>query len=439
MPKEKLAILGGDPISKNDSSPYYNSIGTEEKNAVIKVMEGKILSDFIGQDCDKFLGGRYVKKFEKMMCDYFKVKYAISFNSASTALQAAVTALGIGPGDEVITSPYTMTATASAILLNNAIPVFADLDPTTYSLDYKSIEKNITSKTKAIMLVNIFGGSSDFDKILPLAHKYKLKIIEDNAQAIGAKYKNKFLGTVGDIGIFSFNVHKPLQCGEGGVITTNDKRLALRSQLTRNHGEVVIDDIYKTKKNYEPIIGNNFRLSELHAAIAAEQLTKISKITKPKVVLANYLTSKLKKYNWLEPLKLLKKTTHVYYIYPFRFLKNKIGIRRSTFAKAMGKEGFPIHEGYTKPLYLNSIYQNKKIYPKSQFPFMSKEYPHNISYKKGICPATEKLYEEELLYTTICNLPRTKKDIDLFIKAIDKINNQAKDLKRYEKRKASKK
>jgi dTDP-4-amino-4,6-dideoxygalactose transaminase len=432
MKQEKLAILGGRPVLKK-SFPLYNSLGKEEKMAVLKVMDKKIISDFIGRAGDKFLGGEYVKKFEAEMRKYFKVKYAVSFNSATTALQAAVAALGIGPGDEVITSPYTMSATASAILLNNAIPVFADIDYDNYCLDADSIEKNITNRTKAILTVNIFGGSSDFDKIIKIAKKHKLKIIEDNAQAMGAKYKNKYLGTIGDIGVFSFNAHKHLQCGEGGILVTNNKRLAFRAQLIRNHGEVVIDDL-SAKGIYEPIIGSNYRLSELHSAVAIEQLKKINKLNKPRIALADYLSLKLKKFYWLEPCKILKNSTHVFYVYPFKFRSEKIGIKRAAFAAAMASEGFPLNQGYLKPLYLMPLYQKKEIYPNSKFPFISKEYKTSVNYKKGICPIAERLYEKELLLANICNSQRIKKDIDLFIKAITKIESQIKELADYEKK-----
>lgn len=430
--KSDLAIFRGKPVLAKPF-PSYNSLGKEEKGAVIKVMDKKIISDFIGRAGDKFLGGEYVQKFEKEICEKFKVKYAVSFNSATTALQATVASLGIGPGDEVITSPFTMSATASAILLNNAIPVFADIDYDNYCLDAESVEKNISERTKAILTVNIFGGSSDFDKILKIAKKHKLKVIEDNAQAMGAKYKDKFLGTIGNIGVFSFNVHKHLQCGEGGVLLTNNKKLAFRAQLVRNHGEVVIDDLHGSENFYEPIIGSNYRLSELHAVVAIEQLKKINKLNNPRIELANYLTKKLEKFNWLEGAKILKDTTHAFYVYPIKFKEELIKIKRETFIDAMKEEGFILGAGYIKPLYLMPLYQKKEIYPNSKFPFISKDYKSEVNYKKGICPVAERFYNKELLISSICNSQRTKKDIDLFIKAIEKIENNIEELIRYEK------
>jgi dTDP-4-amino-4,6-dideoxygalactose transaminase len=283
-------------------------------------------------------------------------------------------------------------------------------------------------------VVNIFGGSSDFKNIIPLAKKNKLKIIEDNAQAIGAKYGNKFLGTIGDIGVFSFNVHKHLQCGEGGLLVTNNRQTAFRAQLVRNHGEVVIDDLSE-RGLYEPIIGSNYRLTELQAAIAIEQLKKMNRLNQQIIGLANYLTAKLKRFPWLAPAKALGNSTHVYYVYPFRFFEKKLGIKRSTFAKAMAAEGFLLNEGYVKPLYLMPLYQKKRIYLHSQFPFVSQEFPSQVNYKKGLCPATERLYERELLYTTICQPPQARKDIDLFIQALSKIETKIDELIVYERKK----
>lgn len=428
----RLALFGGRPVLDRPY-PNYNALGKEEERAVVKVMRRRVISDFLGSGGDKFLGGKYVREFEAMMRRMFKAKYAVSFNSATTALQGAVAALGIGPGDEVITSPYTMSATGSSILLNNAVPIFADLDPETFSLDAKSIEAKITKRTKAIMVVNIFGGSSDFDKILPLAKKYNLKIIEDNAQGIGAKYKNKFLGTVGDAGVFSFNVHKNLQCGEGGVLTTNNKKVAFRAQLVRNHGEVVLDDLGETVP-YEPVIGSNYRLSELHAAVAVEQLKKINILNGRRVELAEYLSLKLKKFPWLASPKIIKNTTHAYYFYPFRFIKEKTVISRETFRDAMVAEGFSVREGYLKPLYLIPLYQKKQPYVNSKYPFTAKH-----KYYKGMLPKVEKLEKENMMLTTICHYPRTKKDIDKFISAIDKIEANLDELTAYEKRKSAKK
>ncbi|MEK7658935.1 MAG: DegT/DnrJ/EryC1/StrS family aminotransferase [Patescibacteria group bacterium] len=433
---EKLALFGGKPISKKIWLPY-NSIGREEQLAAQKVMKEKNLSGFVGRAGKYFLGGKYVKELELRFCKYFRIKYAVSFNSASTALQAAVGALGIGPGDEVITSPYTMCATASAILYNNALPVFADIEEKSYCLDIKSVEKNITKKTKAILVVNILGSSADYDPILKIAKKHNLKIIEDNSQSPGATYKGKFAGTIGDIGIFSFNVHKVIQCGEGGMLVTNNKDYAFKAQLIRNHGEAVINDLSKKNKFFfEPVLGNNLRMTEIQAAIAIEQVKKLDRLNKPRIILADYLSKQLLQFDWLIPPSVFKNSKHVYYGYGFRFLEEKIGITGLTFMKAMQAEGFDMVLACEDPVHLMPIYQKQQMYPNSKFPFISNEYPHNISYKKGICPVAERMSEGELLESAICQPPQTKKDIDLFIKAIKKIGQNIEELREYENKKA---
>lgn len=426
----KLALFGGKPILKRPLVGY-NSLGREESRAAARVMQEKNLSGFLGRAGACFLGGKYVQELESRFCKYFKVKYAVSFNSASTALQAAVGTLGIGPGDEVITTPYGMPVSATAILLNNALPVFADIETASFCLDSETIRKNITNKTKAILVVNLFGGTADYEPILKIAKKHNLKIIEDNAQSPGATYKGRFAGTIGDVGVFSFNVHKTIQCGEGGMLVTNNKRYAFRARLIRNHGEAVIDDLYQGKKIYEPILGSNFRLTEIQAAIIIEQFKKLNKFNKQRIVLADYLTKRLKQFNWLIPPATSKESRKVYYLYPFRFLEAKIGIKRATFAKIMRAEGFELEEGYQKPFYLMPVYQKRRIYPNSKFPFISKEYPHKINYSRGICPVAERMYEKELLCTTICRPPQTSKEIDLFVGAIKKVEENTEALKKY--------
>lgn len=415
------------------------TIGAEEAEVVQRVMDeavkGRVLSGFLGRAGDGFLGGPIVKSFERQFQDYFKVKHAVSFNSATTALQAAVTALGIGPGDEVITSPFTMTATPSAALLNNAIPVFADIHPDTYCIDPVSVRKLVTPRTKAIITVNIFGGTSDMDTLRKIADEFNLKIIEDNAQAPGGTYDGKFSGTIGDIGVFSFNVHKVMQCGEGGVLVTNDDKYALRAQLVRNHGEVIVDDYHdQGATEDEFLVGNNFRLSEIHAAIAIEQMKKMPAINKQRQELADYLTEKLSAFPWIIPCHVPPNVTHVYYLYPFRFLTEKIGISRATFAKAMQAEGFPLGVGYVKPIYLYPMYQQKRMFPRSQFPFVSSEYPSDVNYSKGICPVVERMFEQELLVTTVYQPQNGRQVIDDFVDAISRIKDQVEEIKLYEKK-----
>jgi len=418
MPK-KLAINGGKPVLKKELPFNPVFMDKREKKAAIRVINSKRLSDFVAANNEYFLGGQEVKRFERAFCQKFKIKYAVSFNSAATALHAAITALKVGPGDEVIVSPYTMSASVSCILMNGAVPIFADISEKNYCINPNEIKKKITKRTKAIMAVNLFGQPAEFDTILKIAKKYKLKVIEDNAQSPGARYKNKFCGTIGDIGVFSFNVHKVIQCGEGGVLVTNNKEYGLRAQLARNHGEVVADQIPKLKDKI--ILGSNYRMTELQAAIAYEQLQKLDKLNKQRIKLAEYLTKQLQNINGIELPVVEKNIKHVYYVYPIKIKKEAVGISRNKFIDALKAEGFTLSKGYVKPIYLLPIFQQKKVFNNTNFPFVSKYYQGRPSYSKGICPVCERMYEQELMLATICQHPNSKKEINLFIKAIKKV------------------
>ena len=270
----------------------YNTIGREEIKAVNKVLKSGELSSFLGAYSKKFYGGKYVRKFEKNIEKYFGVKNAITVNSWTSGLIAAVGALDISPGDEIIVSPWTMCATATAILHWNAIPIFCDIDQDTFGLDYNLIESKITKKTKAIISVDIHGQSAKIDKIMAIARKYNLKVISDSAQAIGSKFKSKYTGTLSHIGGFSFNYHKHIHTGEGGVIITDDNKLAERMRLIRNHGEAVVFKNGITKINN--ILGHNFRLGEIEASIGIEQLKKLKKLVNKRSYQGEYLSESLK-------------------------------------------------------------------------------------------------------------------------------------------------
>ena len=247
----------------------------------------------MGEKDIKFYGGEQVQRFERYIEKYFNVKHAITTNSWTSGLVAAVGAIGIEPGDEVIVTTWTMCATATAILHWNAIPVFADIKEDTYTIDPKSIEKNISKYTKAIMAVDIFGHSADMDEINKIAKKYKLKVISDTAQAPGVFYKKSYAGTLADIGGFSLNCHKHINTGEGGILITNNDKYAERLRLIRNHAEAVVSD---NINNYTPnMLGHNFRLGEIESAIGIEQFKKLKSKVKKKATNCKFIIQRIKK------------------------------------------------------------------------------------------------------------------------------------------------
>src|SRR5215831_11497491 len=223
----QLAIKGGKPV-RTQLFPAYNPIGKEEKDAVQKVLDSGNLSQFLGAWGSDFLGGPTVRKFEEAWCKAIDVSYAVSVNSNTSGLFAAMGAIGIQPGDEVIVSPYSMSASAIAPILYGGVPVFADIDPDSFCLDPRSIESRITDHTRAILIVHIFGRAADMDAIMKIAKEHNLMVVEDCAQAPMGKYKGKYVGTMGDIGVFSLNYHKHIHTGEGGMIVTHRADLAER-------------------------------------------------------------------------------------------------------------------------------------------------------------------------------------------------------------------
>ena len=412
----KCAILGGAPV-REVAIPWTNTMGNEETNAVLEVMRSGCLSAFLANSGEKFLGGPKVRELEKAFCKRFGSKYAISVNSATTALHTAVAACGIGPGDEVLVSPYTMVASASAILMNCAVPIFVDIDPQTYTMDPDQIEKWITPHTKAILTVNIFGLPSNLPKIMEIAKKHDLYVIEDNAQAPGATVFGREAGTIADIGVFSLNYHKVIHSGEGGVLLTDNEELARNCQLIRNHGEVALDE----QNDMDTIaLGNNYRMSEIHAVIGIEQLKKLDSFLESRRRLADKITKLFRDRDGFEAVFVPEGYTHSYYMYPFKYDKDVWSLSRELFAKAMAMEGFPLGMGYVKPIYLLNLYKHKRVFNHTTYPFAFIESPTQ-DYREGLCPVVEKMHFEELLTADICRVPFTESDIDDFFTAIDKI------------------
>ncbi len=426
----KLAINGGKPVRTKAFGPSI-SIGKEEVDAAIKVLESGLLSGFVGSPSNEFFGGKYVQKLEQDWSKKFDIKHSVSCNSATSALIMAMGAIELGPGDEVIVSPYTMSATATAILFYNAIPIFADIESDMFCLDPKSIEKKINSNTKAIVTTDIHGQSSDMAAIMDIAKKYSLKVVVDAAQSPGAKYKEKYAGTIGDVGVYSLNRHKNIQTGEGGIAVTNDDELALRMQLIRNHAEALTGSGIErfTPKSLVNMLGYNFRMTEVEAAIGIEQLKKLDTLNEHRVTLTEYLNKKLLKYKAITLPKLRSGCTHVYYMHMMKFNENIAGISREKFIEAIRAEGIMIWGGYMKPLYLEPIYQQKIAY-KGGYPFKNnKSYTKEVDYSKGLCPVAERLYEKETIVNIYNYSPLTIEDMEDIVNGFEKVFSNISDLK----------
>jgi perosamine synthetase len=420
MDKNKLAIFGGQKTIKKKFKKF-NTYGKQELFAANKVVKSGILSEFLAKPGNKYYGGKYVKKFEKKFADFFNVKHAISVNSWTSGLICAVGALDPKPGDEIITTPWTMSATAVSILHWNCIPVFADIEKDTFCIDYKSVEEKISKKTIAILSVDIGGQSADIKKLNHIAKKYNLKIISDSAQAIGAKINGKYAGTQTDIGGFSFNYHKHIHTGEGGMLVTNNNKLAEKMRLLRNHAEGAI--LNKKIKNYFNYRGYNFRLGEIESAIGLEQLKKLKLIIKNRCLIVKKINKNFKKLENLIVPKVRENCTHIYYVYKIKIKENNV-VTKDQIYKALIAEGVPnLSSQYGNihflPIFKKNLKQNKFPFPWSLNKERINFYKKN--YDSGSCPVAENLNKKEFIGFEICQNELNSKDLSLFISAFKKV------------------
>lgn len=422
----KLAINGGKAV-RGEPLPQYVTIGEEEKRAVMEVLDSTVLSKFLGTWSPDFYGGTRVQTLERAWESYFGVKHAVSVNSATSGLYAAVGAAGVGPGDEVIVSPYTMTASAAAALVYGGIPVFADIDPDTFCLSPQSIRECITSHTKAIIVVDLFGHPAEMNEIMQIAREHSLVVIEDAAQAPGAKYHGRNAGTLADMGVFSLNYHKTIHCGEGGIVVTDSEEFAERLQLIRNHAEVVVKK--KGVKNIVNMVGFNYRMTEIEAAIAAEQLKKLESLVVPRIAAADFLTRQISGLPGIAAPLVCPGVRHGYYMYVIKYDAIQTGVPRDRFAAAMQAEGIPLSMGYVEPIYLQPLYQQRIAFGKDGFPFTYPGYHGQVSYEKGICPVTERMHYQELLYADVCHANMSKDDLADVANAFSKVGENMAELR----------
>jgi perosamine synthetase len=419
----ELALFGGKPV-RSQPFPAYQSIGAAEKKAVMKVMDDGILSDFIAAEGPYFLGGKQVRAFEEAWGDYFGAKHVVSMNSATSALYAALGAAGVGPGDEVIVSPYTMVASATAALVWGGIPVFADIHPETFCLDPKSVRALITPRTRAIIAVDIFGHPADFAALMEIANQHNLVVIEDAAQAPGATLLGRKAGALAHIGVHSLNYHKHIHTGEGGMALTDDPRLARRLQLIRNHAEVIVtpDDAV----GLDNMIGQNYRMTELQAAIGIEQLKKLPALLAARQQQISLLTERLDGNPLISAPTVAPDAAHAYYVYAMKFkAPENPGLSRETVAKALAAEGIPLRAGYVKPIYQHPMYQRRIAFGNSGWPFTLAP---QVSYAQGICPVVERIDNHEIMVIGYVHGQLAPRDIADIADAFDKVAAHAKKL-----------
>ncbi len=408
-----LAILGGQPIREKPFPRWPIINETDEKMVLSALRSGK------------WSRGELVAKVEKRVTKYLGSRCGMLTGSGTQALHTSLHTLGIGGGDEVITTPYTFIATIDVILLEDALPVFADVDPETFMIDADKIEEKITEHTRSILPVHITGGVSNMDKINAVAKKHNLKVVEDACQAILAEWRGKKVGTLSDLGCFSFQNSKDLTCGEGGIILGDDQKIIDRCYSFHNFGRPQGKYMSRDKYSY-PILGLKYRTMSLNAALLDAQMNRVEEQCKKRSENADYLTSKLNEVPCILPRKDYPETTRTsYYTYAFRYKKEHFNnLPRAKFLSALKAEGIPCGFGLgvigptSMPMNkegaiidaLNSK-SFKKIYSKNRL---------NRYHEQNHCPESDKMCQEVAGFSQRLLLG-TKKDMDDIANAILKV------------------
>ena len=425
-----LALLGGTPVFSGPL-PRFNTLGEEERSKVNEVFDRGLLSGFYGSWGEEFFGGPAVRALEAAWCARIGAAHGVSVNSNTSGLVAAMGAIGLTPGDEVIVPPYTMSATAMAPLFYGGIPVFADVEDSTYCLDVAKVEAEITPRTRAIMVTNLFGHPGQLAELRKLADTHGIYLIEDNAQGPFASEDGRYAGTVGHIGVFSLNVHKHIQTGEGGICFTDDDDLALRLQMIRNHAENIVETTGMTA--IENLIGHNLRMAELTAAVGLAQLEKADHIIDDRIRQAEALSDGMRGLPGLKVPAVRAGCRHVYYTWSAEFDVPALGVSRDALLAALEAEGFPLYGGYVAPLYRLPLFRQRMAIGRDGFPF-------NLttrSYDDGLCPVTERLYDRDLFFFENCGLDPTPEQIGMLCAAMEKVLENRSALADYERKQAS--
>jgi perosamine synthetase len=406
----KLALYGGE---KTKTAPFGTGkrFGTEELAQLQEALEQNTLFYWMGAK---------VKGFCERFARMYGMKHCVAASSATAAIHIALGALGIGPGDEVITTPITDMGTLIGILYQNAIPVFADLQPRTYNMDPRSFEEKITDRTKAVIIVHLGGNPSDMDPLLAIARRHHLKVIEDCAQSFHGSYKGRLVGTMGDVGCFSLNDFKHISTGDGGMCIMNDEDLYLKAFRFADKN---YDRFSKDPNGLRriPTLAPNYRMTELQGAVALAQLDRLEGICARHTRYGDGITAGIRDLPGITPPEVFPGCSSTYWFYMFRVDEKACGIGRDDFSRALTAEGIGNSAGYIPCcVYDYDLFKNKNAHPGTACPYgCTQYYGKTIEYGEGQCP------EAEAILRTAVKLPvsqfYTDQDRDDVVKAIRKV------------------
>ena len=405
----QLAINGAVPVRTNPFPAWPMNLDESAQAAAETVRSGTWGS----------VQGERVRGFEHRFAAFQQTAHGIAVSNGTTALCLALQAVGIEPGDEVIVPAYTFIASASSIVMSNAVPVFVDIDPLTYNLDPDQVERAVTPRTRAVMAVHFAGLPADMDRLGEIADRHGLAVIEDAAQAHGARWGGRGVGGIGAIGAFSFQSSKNLNAGEGGIMLTDDDGLAAAAQSLADCGHVAPGPRY----NHYRIAGNN-RMTEVQGAVLLAQMTHLETQADRRHANGEYLTERLGAIHGIVPVsRPAKCDRHARHIYMFKYSADAFGGHSKTrFIEALRAEGIPASPGYSLPLYKQPVFRNRN-YGIYQSLALSE-----VDYDGLHLPVTERACSSEAVWFTQNVLLGGRDDMDDIVRAIAKIGRHRDEL-----------
>jgi perosamine synthetase len=358
---QKLAIEGGSPVSPQPIAMEHGGVMEDDEiAAAVAVLRSGHLWQYSGDE---------IAYFERELADYVGAKHALAVNTGTTNMEIALAAVGVGPGDEVVTTPFTFIATSVAILRQNAVPVFADIDPATFNMSPQALEGAITERTKAILPVSIFGHPIDMEPLRTIAGRHSTPIIDDAAQSLGAEYHGRKVGALADITCFSFTAPKPITtAGEGGMITTDSDKLAETMSLIRNFGYDRIKCLPTGRLQYDRL-GWNARLTQLQGAVGRVQLRKLDRFNARRVENAEFLTERLRTVEGVVPPEVVGDVRHVFWQYTIRLQPERLRVSRDEVRAALEAEGVETAVYYDRPIYRQPYFAELRGYGSTSCPF----------------------------------------------------------------------
>jgi len=411
---DRLAIHGGDPVRRGEID-LKPALAPREMELVSKVIESRRVSS---------IDGPMTPDFEEKFSSYIGTEHGVTTNSGTSALHVAMAAAGLGPGDEVILPAYTYIASATSILHCNAVPVFADILPGTLCIDPADLERRITDRTRAVMPVHLFGHPAEMDEVLEIANEHDLVVVEDCAQAHAAEYRGRRVGSIGDLGCFSFQRSKNMTGGEGGIVLTDDGEMADACRRMRQQGRVYGSG----RPVYDRFsIGYNFRMTEMQAAMLLAQLESIEEFTATRIRNGERLDEELSRFEWITTPTTRPHARNVYHVYAIRVDVERLGMGRDGLVEALVAEGIPARPGYDWPLHRHPVFAELIGFGGKRCPYECRYYRGKVQYGDGSHPVTDRVVSDTVWIASgwmVHNL--NDRDIDDIARAFEKIDAHAK-------------